>query len=65
MGINIATTIANQEIGTNKAQAGLDVLTRTLSKSEPSAPSQEGKSDAMRLDVAQQTGKGQNIDIKV
>ena len=61
MEINASTTIANLEIGNNKAQTGLDVLTRTLTKID------QGKaplSDSPRVDVAKETGKGQHIDIK-
>ncbi len=64
MGLNIATTIANQEIVNNKAQTGLDVLTRTIEKSDQAAQTQKSQSETMRLDIARQTGKGQNIDVK-
>jgi len=64
MEINAATTIANQEIGNNKAQTGLDVLTRTLDKTEQTAQSKAPQDDSLRLDMAKATGKGQNIDIK-
>ena len=64
MGLNIATTIANQEIVNNKAQTGLDVLTRTIDKSDQAAQAQKPQSETMRLDIARQTGKGQNIDVK-
>ncbi len=61
MEINAATTIANQEISNNKAQAGLDVLTRTIEKADQA---QKPQSETMRLDIARQTGKGQNVDVK-
>ena len=73
MQINPSSILANQEISTNKAQTGLDILTRTQAKSEQSEPLKQERSEsagseqseAMRIDVAQMTGKGQNIDIKV
>lgn len=65
MEINAATTIANQEISTNKAQVGLDVLTRTLEKSEQSEKTTSPMHEGLKADIARQTGKGQNIDIKV
>jgi len=64
MEINASTTIASQEIGNNKAQTGLDVLTRTLAKSGQVEQSQSSQTESMRVDIANETGKGQNIDIK-
>lgn len=65
MEVNAATTIANQEISTNKAQVGLDVLTRTLAKSEQAEKAESPQHEGLKADFARQTGKGQNIDIKV
>ncbi len=48
-----------QAVATNKAQAGFDVLTKTLAK-----PEQNQQADQQRQDVAEQTGKGLTIDIK-
>ena len=53
---------AAQEVATNKAQAGFDVLTKTLSKTEQNE--QNEQSEQQRMEVAEQTGKGLNIDIK-
>ena len=53
------TSIAAQEMQTNKAQAGYDVLTKTMQKAEQSEANEQ-----QRMDVAQQTGKGMNIDVK-
>ncbi len=64
MEINASASIASQQIGTNKAQTGLDVLTRTVAKTEQAAQTREPQPEAVRSDIAQQTGKGQNIDIK-
>jgi len=65
MDINTSTSILSQEIGKNKAQTGLDVLTRTLTKTEKTEPVASEQGEALRVDLARQTGKGQNIDIKV
>ncbi len=64
MEINAAASIAYQEIGTNKAQTGLDVLTRTVAKAEQAEPLQNPQQEATRVDITKETGKGQNIDIK-
>jgi hypothetical protein len=64
MEINAAASIASQEISVNKAQTGLDVLTRTVAKTEQAEQTKEPQSESVRMDIAQQTGKGQNIDIK-
>lgn len=53
------TSIAAQEMQTNKLQAGYDVLTKTLQKAD-----QNELNDKQRMDIAQQTGKGMNIDVK-
>lgn len=60
MEINAATTIGNQEISNNKAQTGLDVLTRTIAKADQAEQPQD---DSIRVDITNQTGKGQNIDV--
>ena len=59
MEIGGTTGLAAQEISTNKTQAGFDVLTKTLQKTE-----QNEQNEQQRMAVAQQTGKGLNIDIK-
>lgn len=66
MDISGATSFAAQEVATNKVQTGFDVLTKTLQKSELTAASAEKKATVadQRLEIAQQTGKGMNIDIK-
>lgn len=56
MDISGATSFAAQEISTNKTQAGYDVLTKTMQKAE--------QNEQQRLAVAEQTGKGMNIDVK-
>ena len=53
------TSIAAQEMQTNKLQAGYDVLTKTIQKAD-----QNELNDKQRMDIAQQTGKGMNIDVK-
>ncbi len=65
MEVNVATTIANQEISTNKAQTGLDILTRTLAKTEQAEKTRSPMHEGLKADIAKQTGKGQNIDIRV
>ena len=64
MEINAATTIANQEISTNRAQVGLDILTRTLDKTEQAEKMRSPMHKGLKADIAKQTGKGQLIDIK-
>ena len=59
MDITSSTTVG-QEVATNKAQAGLDVLTKTMAKTVQQQPD----SSLQRAQIAEQTGKGQNIDIK-
>ncbi len=55
-----SSSMVGQEIALNKAAAGYDVLTKTMAKTEQQHP----ESSQLRAEVAQQTGKGQNIDIK-
>ena len=59
MDVSGATSIAAQEVATNKTQAGFDVLTKTLQK-----PEQNEQNSQLRMEIAEQTGKGLNIDIK-
>lgn len=59
MEVSAARGIAAQEVAANKTQAGYDVLTKTLAKTEQNQPSEQ-----QRMQVAEQTGKGMNIDIK-
>ena len=58
MDITTSTTVG-QEVALNKAQAGLDVLTRTMAKTEQQQPDNLSQ----RAQLAEHTGKGQNIDI--
>ncbi|SHI93456.1 hypothetical protein SAMN02745165_01175 [Malonomonas rubra DSM 5091] len=53
------TSIASQEMQTNKLQAGYDALTKTMQKADQNAANEQ-----QRMEVAQQTGKGLNIDVK-
>ena len=64
MEINAATTIGNQEISTNRAQVGLDVLTRTLAKTEQAEKTRSPMHQGLKAEIAKQTGKGQHIDIR-
>lgn len=52
------TSMVGQEIANNRAQAGLDVLTKTSEKSE-----QMEENEQLRLEIAEQTGKGLNLDV--
>lgn len=52
-------SMAAQEMATNKARAGYDVLTKSLEKTE-----QMETHDQQRLEIAEQTGKGINLDVK-
>lgn len=52
------TSMVNQDIANNKSQAGLDVLTKTTEKTE-----QMEANEQMRLEIAEQTGKGLNLDV--
>lgn len=54
-----STSIAAQAMSTNKTQAVFDVLTKTLEKTEQMLTGEQ-----QRLEIAEQTGKGQTIDIK-
>ncbi|NCO51348.1 MAG: hypothetical protein GW875_04540 [Deltaproteobacteria bacterium] len=65
MQINTATTLASQEMGNNKAQSGLDLLTRTLAKAEPGEQLMKPVEENSRAAMLRDFGKGQNIDIKV
>lgn len=59
MEVSGAISIAAQEMAANKTQAGFDVLTKTLQKSEQLEDNKQ-----QRMDVAKHTGKGLNINIK-
>lgn len=59
MDVSGSMGFAAQEMATNKAQAGFDVLTKSLEKTEQMLTSEQ-----QRLEIAQQTGKGQNLDVK-
>lgn len=53
-----STSFASQEMATNKTQAGFDVLTKSLEKTE-----QMRINEQQRLEIAEQTGKGLNLDV--
>ncbi len=59
MEISGAISSAAQNVATNKGSAGFDVLTRSLQKTE-----QNEVNASERMEIAEQTGKGINIDIK-
>lgn len=59
MEISGAASIATQEIATNKLQSGYDGLTKTIQKTE-----QNETNSQQRMEIAEQTGKGMNIDVK-
>ncbi|MDX2494251.1 MAG: hypothetical protein QNK27_04755 [Desulfuromusa sp.] len=54
-----AMSFAAQAMSTNKTQSGFDVLTKTLEKTE-----QMQAGEQQRLEIAEQTGKGLNLDVK-
>lgn len=58
MDISAGTNIAVQEMATNKAQSGYDVLTKSLEKTE-----QMRTNEQQRLEIAEQTGKGLHLDV--
>ena len=59
MDISGNTSIAAQEMATNKTQTGYDVLTKSLEKTE-----QTRINEQQRLEIAEQTGKGLHLDVK-
>jgi hypothetical protein len=59
MEISGSMNIAAQEMTTNKAQTGFDILTKSLEKTE-----QMQTNEQQRLQLAEQTEKGLNLDIK-
>ncbi len=59
MEVSGSTNFAAQEMATNKAQSGFDVLTKTQEKTE-----QMRINEQQRLEIAEQTGKGLNLDVK-
>lgn len=59
MEVSGSMSIAAQGMATNKLQTGYATLTKTLEKAE-----QNEVNEQQRMQVAQQTGKGMNIDIK-
>lgn len=52
------SSLVNQEIQMNKAQTGFDVLTKTSEKTEQMQANEE-----LRLQIAEQTGKGLHLDV--
>lgn len=59
MDISGTMSFANQEMATNKTQTGFDVLTKTIEKTE-----QMQTGEKQRLEIAEQTGKGLNLDVR-
>jgi len=59
MEVSGSMSVAAQAMSTNKTQAGFDVLTKTLEKTE-----QMQVGEQQRLQIAAQTGKGLNLDVK-
>lgn len=57
--ISGASSFAAQEMATNKAQSGFDVLTKSLDKTE-----QMRIDEQQRLEIAEQTGKGLHLDVR-
>lgn len=57
--VTAAASFAAQEQSTNKARTGYDVLTRSLEKTE-----QMQVHEQQRLEIAEQTGKGLNLDVR-
>lgn len=62
MEISGAMSPVAQEVAVNKIQAGYDGLTKTLQKTVQGAQTEENVQQ--RMEIAEQTGKGKNIDIK-
>jgi len=60
MEISGSMSIAAQEMTNSRTQAGFDVLTKTLAKTEHNQ-----ENDQQLQEIAEQTGKGLNIDIRV
>ncbi len=59
MEISGTVSSAAQGVANNQTQAGFDVLTKTLAKTD-----QNQQSEQQRNSIAEQTGKGLHIDIK-
>ena len=58
MEVSGSMSFAAQAMSTNKTQSGFDVLTKTLEKTE-----QMQIDEQQRLQISEQTGKGQNLDV--
>ncbi len=56
--IGTAASLVSQDMANNKTQTGFDVLTKTTQKTE-----QMQINDQQRLEIAEQTGKGLNLDV--
>lgn len=56
--IGTAASLVNQDMANNKTQTGFDVLTKTTQKTE-----QMQINEQQRLEIAEQTGKGLNLDV--
>ncbi len=59
MEVSDSKSLAAQVMSTNKAQAGYDVLTKTLEKTE-----QMKVAEQQRLQIAEHTGKGLHFSAK-
>ena len=59
MEVSGSMSFAAQAMSTNKTQSGFDVLTKTLEKTE-----QMQTGEQQKLQIAEQTGKGVNLDVK-
>lgn len=56
--VGTAASLVNQDMTNNKTQTGFDVLTKTTEKTE-----QMQINEQQRLEIAEQTGKGLNLDV--
>ena len=56
--VGTAANLVSQEMANNKTQTGFDVLTKTTEKTE-----QMQINEQQRLEIAEQTGKGLNLDV--
>ena len=56
--VGTAASLVNQDMANHKTQSGFDVLTKTTEKTE-----QMQINERQRLEIAEQTGKGLNLDV--
>ncbi len=57
--ISGAAGLMNQETSSQRTQTGFDVLTRSGDKTEQTMVNEQ-----LRLEIAEQTGKGLNLDVR-